>query len=66
MVPHHALDGAGINRVCGFDYVLLLEAGAEPALDDFGSGRLGLVVADDFAALFRVYPQFLRCGTGAS
>jgi hypothetical protein len=66
MVPHHVLDGAGINRVCGFDYVLLLEAGAEPALDDFGSGRLGLVVADDFAALFRVYPQFLRCGAGAS
>jgi hypothetical protein len=40
--------------LCGFDYLLLLEAGARPDLQDFGAGRLLLLARSDVAALFRI------------
>ncbi len=47
-------------NLCGFDYLLLLEAGAVPDLVRLDPGRLSLLVGTDFAALFRVDQR--RCG----
>jgi hypothetical protein len=54
LADHGALAVAGKVDLCGFDYLLLLEAGGEPDLANFGAGRLQLLVASDMAALFRV------------
>ncbi|MDR3536006.1 MAG: hypothetical protein P4L71_05860 [Acetobacteraceae bacterium] len=56
------IDSDALPKVdlCGVDYVLLLEAGAIPDLDQFGNGRLSLLTRTDFAALFRVDQR--KCG----
>ena len=43
--------------LCGFDELLLLEAGADPDLARFAGDRLRLIAASDFAALFAVLPN---------
>jgi hypothetical protein len=48
--------------LCGFDYVLLMEAGGVADLDRLAAGRLTLLTQTDFAALFRVDPA--RCKGG--
>ena len=40
--------------LCGFDYVLLLEAGAIPDLANYAGKRLTLVASNDMAALFGI------------
>ncbi len=42
--------------VCGYDYMLLLDAGGEPDLAHFAGDWLVLVTRSDIAALFRVRP----------
>jgi hypothetical protein len=51
-----ALAVPGKVDLCGFDYVLLLEAGGEPDLAHFATDRLLLVAQSDFAAVFRIRP----------
>lgn len=53
-VGHHALATPGKVDLCGFNYVLLLDAGGEPDLADFAADRLALVTSSNIAALFRV------------
>jgi hypothetical protein len=48
--------------VCGFDYVLLLDAAGEPDLAHFAADRLTLMDQSDFVALYRVRPQPRVCG----
>jgi hypothetical protein len=52
---------SGVN-LCGFDFVLLLDAGgaADPA--GIAGGRLIFLKGEDFAALYRVARQPRRCG----
>ncbi len=57
MPPHHDLEKPGKVDLCGYDNVLLLQAGAEPDLVHYASDRLVLVAAADAAALFRVRPN---------
>ncbi len=52
MRPHRDVSGS----VCGFDFLLLLDAGGEPDLAGYQPDRLALVRAGDVAALFRVLP----------
>ncbi len=40
--------------LCGYDYMLLLNAGGEPDLAHFAADRLALITQRDIAALFRV------------
>jgi hypothetical protein len=54
MPDHAALAVPGKVDLCGYDYLLLLEAGAEPDLPHFAADRLELVARSDIAALFRV------------
>ena len=42
--------------LCGFDELLLLEAGGEPGLAQFATDRLRLLANSDIAALFRIRP----------
>jgi hypothetical protein len=42
--------------LCGFDYLLLLEAGGEPDPVRFAADRLMLLFRSDIAALYRVRP----------
>jgi hypothetical protein len=42
--------------LCGFDHLLLLDAGGQPDLPHFATDRLTLIVNRDVAALFRVRP----------
>jgi hypothetical protein len=51
---HGALAIPGKVDLCGYDYLLLLEAGGEPDLPHFAGDRLVLLTRTDFAALFRV------------
>ena len=54
-VPHaSALTEPGAVDLCGFDYLLLLHAGAEPHLADLAPRRIALLAESDIAALFRV------------
>ena len=57
MPPHHDLEKPGKVDLCGYDNVLLLQAGAEPDLAQYAADRLVLVAAADAAALFRVRPD---------
>jgi len=52
-----ALTRPGAVDLCGFDYLLLLHAGAEPHLAALLPERLRLLAASDMAALFRVKPD---------
>jgi hypothetical protein len=56
MPDHHMLDVPGKIDLCGYDYVLLLEAGGEPDLAHFAANRLRLLAQSDVAALFHVRP----------
>ncbi len=47
----------GKVNLCGFDYLLLLEAGGEPDVPHLAAGRLTLLAGTDFVALFRVVPS---------
>ncbi|HME26175.1 MAG TPA: hypothetical protein VKI44_33415 [Acetobacteraceae bacterium] len=51
-----ALAVPGKADLCGFDYLLLLEAGAETDLTHLDTDRLLLLAQSDMAALFRVRP----------
>ena len=57
MPPHLDLERPGKVDLCGYDTVLLLQAGAEPHLERYAADRLTLVAAEDAAALFRVKPN---------
>jgi hypothetical protein len=63
-LPSHAAlvahPGGGSASLRDFDYVLMLEAGADPDLPGFIPNCLELMSNTDFAALFRV-----RCGAEA-
>jgi len=47
-------DYRALDDLCGYDYLLLLDAGGEPDLAHFTDDRLALVAQRDIAALFRV------------
>jgi hypothetical protein len=57
IADHNALAVPGKADLCGFDYLLLLEAGGEPDLAHFAADRLALLAQADIAALFRVRPS---------
>ncbi len=48
--------------LCGFDYVLLLDAGGARDVAHFDADRLALLTRSEFAALYRVQPQPRKCG----
>jgi hypothetical protein len=48
--------------LCGFDYVLVLDADLDPALAQGAPAHLVLLSQSGFAALFRVLPQPRACG----
>lgn len=52
--------------LCGYDYVLMLEAGAVADLTRCGSSRLQLRAKSDIAALFQVQPARLGCAPSSS
>ncbi len=56
LVDHRALATAGRIDLCGYDYLLLLDAGGESDVAHFAADRLRLIAATDAAALFRVKP----------
>jgi hypothetical protein len=51
---HHVLTAPEKAELCGFDHLLLLDAGGEPDLAHYGADRLEPVVQLDVAALFRI------------
>jgi hypothetical protein len=57
IADHAALGVPGKVDLCGFDYLLLLEAGADTDLVHFGADRLQLLARSDMAALFRIRPS---------
>ena len=57
IADHGALAVPGKVDLCGYDYLLLLDAGGEPDLPHFAADRLALLARSDFAALFRVRPS---------
>jgi hypothetical protein len=66
-IPSHAALVAnpdiGAAALRDFDFVLMLEAGADPDLADFVPRCLALVSRTDFAALFRVRHDQAACAT---
>jgi hypothetical protein len=63
-VPDHtAIAEAGKVDLCGYDDLLLLEAGGEPDLTHFAADRLTLLARSDFAALFRI--KGATCGSAS-
>jgi hypothetical protein len=67
-IPSHAALVADPDRALpalrDFDFVLMLEAGADRDLGGFLPGCLGLVARSDFAALFRVTRDGAGCLVG--
>jgi hypothetical protein len=53
---HHQLDIPARVDLCGYDYVLLMDAGGDPNLAQYATSRLRLLASADVAALFRVNP----------
>lgn len=53
-LPDHLAVAGGQVDLCGYDAVLLLDAGGEPDLTGFAADRLQLLRSTDYAALFRV------------
>lgn len=49
-------------QLCGFDYVLMLDAGGAKDVEHFAADRLALLAQSEFAALYRVLPQPRKCG----
>jgi hypothetical protein len=67
--PHDILsaDPEGVSaRIRGFDFVLMLEAGADANLTGFIPRCLDLVSRADFAALFKVRRETCPLVTGPS
>jgi hypothetical protein len=62
MPDHDAFATPTAVDLCGFDYVLLLDAGGEPDLAHFAAARLALLTHTDFAALYRVQSKPRECG----
>ncbi len=62
MPGHLSFTTPGVVNLCGFDYVLLLDAGAEPDLEHLDADRLALLTRTEFAALYRVRTQPSKCG----
>lgn len=60
IADHGALAVPGRVDLCGYDYLLLIDAGGEPDLPHFAADRLLLLAQSDFAALFRVRPSGCR------
>ena len=62
-LPDH-LDFTKLDTVdlCGFDYVLMLDAGGAPDAAHFDANRLAPLTFSDFAALYRVRPEPRKCG----
>jgi hypothetical protein len=54
LTRHLALTIPGEVDLCGFDHLLLLDAGGQPDLAHFAADRLALVADRDIAALFHV------------
>jgi hypothetical protein len=69
-IPSHAAlvadPESGSAALCDFDFVLMLEAGADADLPDFVPKYLALVSRTDFAALFRVRRDAAACISGPS
>ena len=61
MPDHDAFTTPNAIDLCGFDYMLLLDAGGERDVAHFGGGRLALLTHTDFAALYRVQPKPRGC-----
>ena len=57
MPGYRALAVPGRIDLCGYDELLLLEAGGEPDLAHFAADRLRLLASSDIAALFRIRPS---------
>jgi len=57
MRGYRTLAAPGGIELCGFDELLLLDAGAEPDLAHFATDRLRLLASSDIAALFSVRPS---------
>jgi hypothetical protein len=51
---HLAITVPGKVDLCGYDYLLLLDAGGQPDLAHFAPDRLALIADRDIAALFRI------------
>lgn len=51
---HLSITVPGEVDLCGYDHLLLLDAGGQPDLAHFAADRLALIVESDIAALFRV------------
>jgi hypothetical protein len=68
-IPSHARlvgdPGSALPALCDFDFVLMLEAGADPDLANFIHGCLALESRSDFAALFRVLRDSPACASQA-
>jgi hypothetical protein len=68
-IPSHARlvadPDSALPMLCHFDYVLMLEAGADSDLEDFISRCLILQSRSDFAALFRVMRDSPACALQA-
>ena len=56
-VGHHALREPGNVELCGYDYLLLLDAGGEPDVANFAADRLRPLTHTDIAALYRIRPE---------
>ena len=54
IADHRALKMPGKVDLCGYDHLLLLDAGGEPDLTHFAADRLALIAQSDVAALFRI------------
>jgi hypothetical protein len=54
---HRAIDVPGRVNLCGYDHLLLLDAGGEPDLAHFAADRLMLSAQSDIAALFSIGPS---------
>jgi hypothetical protein len=54
---HRVLAVPGRIDLCGYDHLLLLDAGGEPDLAHFAADRLLLLAQSDIAALFSIRPS---------
>jgi hypothetical protein len=65
IADHRAIAVPGKVDLCGYDYLLLIDADGEPDLTHFAADRLLLSAQSDFAALFRVRPASCPSSTPA-
>ena len=55
-MDERALEMPGKVDLCGYGYLLMLDAGGAPNLTQLATDRLTLLSRSDMAALFRVRP----------